>query len=220
MAFLKTLLISTLAVAASAHPLIGHRHNHGAPPTVTVYDYEVVTAIGTSVPTPISSSIAIPSSSVATPSSSVVASPTATAVSGVTIVNNMDKSLYVWSTSDTSNEMETLSSGGGSYNEDWRINSDGGGISIKVSTSTEESSVLQFEYTLGEPTIWWDMSSINLDKSDPIVDAGFAVSISDTSCTTVTCAPGDSSCSESYQLPDDVATRSCVSTATFILTIG
>eukprot|EP01084_Bolivina_argentea_P165884 288110_1 len=84
---------------------------------------------------------------------------------GIQIVNNMDTDVYLWTTSSGSSSMKTLSSGGGDYSEDWDTNSNGGGISIKMSTTQDESSVLQFEYTQNGDTLFWDMSSIDLDSS-------------------------------------------------------
>ncbi|KAJ6027973.1 hypothetical protein N7540_003549 [Penicillium herquei] len=157
---------------------------------------------------------------VASSTSDVVESATATSGSGVQIYNNMNETVYLWTTSDVSEGMNTLIPKGGSYYETWQINSDGGGISIKMGTDTEEQSVLQFEYTKEDETLWWDMSSINLDKDSAIVKYGFAVTSNDDSCSTVTCDGGDADCSESYQHPDDIDTLSCTSSAAFVLTLG
>ncbi|KAJ5626999.1 hypothetical protein N7528_004426 [Penicillium herquei] len=157
---------------------------------------------------------------VASSTSDVIESATATAGSGVKIYNNMNETIYLWTTSDVSEGMNTLIPKGGSYYETWQINSDGGGISIKMGTDTEEQSVLQFEYTKEDETLWWDMSSINLDKDSAIVKAGFEVTSNDSSCSTVTCDAGDADCSESYQHPDDIDTLSCTSSAAFVLTLG
>ncbi|KAJ5525388.1 Secreted thaumatin-like protein calA [Penicillium frequentans] len=171
-------------------------------------------------PTPIVTPTWTTSSSVvASSTSDVIETATATGGSGVNIVNNIGKTIYLWTTSETSGEMVTIEEDG-TYYEDWQINSDGGGISIKLSTSTTEDSVLQFEYTKEDETIWWDMSSINLLKTSLFVEKGFSVTSNDASCSTVTCDAGDEDCSESYQLPDDVDTRSCSSSAAFTLTLG
>ncbi|RHZ47210.1 hypothetical protein CDV55_100245 [Aspergillus turcosus] len=138
---------------------------------------------------------------------------------GVEIVNNMSETVYLWSVSDTSSEMQTIPVGG-SYTETWRTNPNGGGISIKMSTAADLASVLQFEYTEAGETLFWDLSSINLNPQSPIVAAGFGVSISDPSCPTATCAPGDVNCAESYQFPDDHNTRACGTGAAFTLTLG
>ncbi|KAJ5671945.1 hypothetical protein N7507_001072 [Penicillium longicatenatum] len=172
-------------------------------------------------PTPIVTPTWTTSSSVvASSTSEVIETATATGGSGVKIVNNLGSTVYLWTTSNVAGDMVTIEESGGHYYEDWQINSDGGGISIKMSTSTSESSVLQFEYTKEDETIWWDMSSINLEKTSEFVENGFSVTSNDASCSTVTCDAGDEDCSESYQHPDDVDTRSCSSSAAFILTLG
>jgi hypothetical protein len=116
--------------------------------------------------------------------------------------------------------MQTVTPGGGIYTESWRTNSDGGGISIKMSTSESEDSVLQFEYTKGDSTLWWDLSSINLASDSSFVSSGFAVTTDDSSCTSAKCAAGDTTCAASYQEPDDVDTHSCSTSAAFTLNLG
>ena len=247
----KTLgLIANLAAAASAQPHGHHhrRHAHqardvdveieyvtewvtiGGEPAAATATASILTAVNAvnavnAVPTPIVSSSAVvtPSSSSTYASASASATgSTSSSGSGVTIVNNLAKDVYLWSTSNVGGEMQTLSANGGSYSETWQINPDGGGISIKMATETVEENVLQFEYTLESSieTIWWDMSSINLSDDSLFVSEGFKVVSDESSCTTVTCLAGDSNCSESYQQPDDVDTQSCVSTAAFTLTLG
>ncbi|KAJ6095891.1 Secreted thaumatin-like protein calA [Penicillium sp. IBT 16267x] len=172
-------------------------------------------------PTPIATPTWTTSSSlVASSTSDVVETATATGGSGVNIVNNLAQTVYLWTTSNVAGDMVTIESGGGRYYEDWQINSDGGGISIKLSTDTSESSVLQFEYTKEDETIWWDMSSINLLQTSLFVLEGFSVTSNDASCSTVTCDAGDANCSQSYQHPDDIDTRSCSSSAAFTLNLG
>ncbi|KAL3433314.1 hypothetical protein BDV09DRAFT_112660 [Aspergillus tetrazonus] len=138
---------------------------------------------------------------------------------GVTLINNLSQDLYLWSVSATASPMVTLPAGQ-SYQETWQINPTGGGISIKIGCSEDGSDVLQYEYTKVGDLLFWDMSSIDLSSDSPLVAAGFDVSIDDSSCDTVTCAPGDVNCSESYQYPDDHNTRACSSSAAYTLTLG
>lgn len=138
----------------------------------------------------------------------------------VQFVNNMGSDVYLWTTSSDSGNMQTLSSGGGTYSENWQTNSNGGGISIKLSTTQTEDSVLQFEYTVDSDTLYWDLSSINLDSSSDFIKSGFSVKPSDSSCQSATCEPGDTNCAESYQHPDDVNTLSCSVDAQYIVTLG
>ncbi|PYH99854.1 hypothetical protein BO71DRAFT_367900 [Aspergillus ellipticus CBS 707.79] len=143
---------------------------------------------------------------------------------GVEIVNSMDSTtVYAWSVSDRVSNMQTLSAGGGSYQESWQTNSDGGGISIKLSTTETQSDVLQFEYTKSGDTIFWDMSCINLGSDSAFTKYGFSVKPSkeDTNCPTVTCAAGETSCAEAYNNPDDnEATHGCPIDTQFTLTLG
>ncbi|KAL4920715.1 hypothetical protein BDW62DRAFT_162655 [Aspergillus aurantiobrunneus] len=138
---------------------------------------------------------------------------------GVTIVNNLGQDIYLWSVSATSAPMEIVPAGK-AYHENWQVNPAGGGISIKMGCSEDLGNVLQYEYTKVGDLLFWDMSSINLKPESPLVSAGFAVTIDDDSCDTVTCAPGDTQCSESYQFPDDHNTRACSTGAAYTLTLG
>ncbi|KAJ5373253.1 hypothetical protein N7517_005259 [Penicillium concentricum] len=138
---------------------------------------------------------------------------------GLQIVNNMGTDLYVWTITDNPGEMKTLSAGG-DFSEEWTTNDNGGGVSIKISASEDRDSVLQFEYTQDGDTLFWDMSSIDLDETSAFVKSGFTVQPSDTSCRTVSCAPGDVNCKDAYQLPDDVNTYSCSLSSGFTLTLG
>ncbi|KAL2843897.1 hypothetical protein BJY01DRAFT_215417 [Aspergillus pseudoustus] len=137
----------------------------------------------------------------------------------VSIVNNVGQDVYLWSVSATSGAMETLPVGA-TYQEAWQTNPNGGGISIKLGCSADGASVLQFEYTKAGELLFWDMSSINLNPDSPLINAGFTVTIDDETCDTVTCAPGDVNCSESYQFPDDHNTRACLASASWTLTLG
>jgi len=138
----------------------------------------------------------------------------------VQFVNNLGSDLYLWTTSDDAGSMKTLSSGGGTYSETWKTNPNGGGISIKLSTTQDEDSVLQFEYTVTDETLYWDLSSINLDSSSDFIKNGFSAVPSDSSCVSATCKAGDTNCAQSYQHPDDVNTNSCSTSAQYTVTLG
>ncbi|KAJ5594694.1 uncharacterized protein N7459_000902 [Penicillium hispanicum] len=153
-------------------------------------------------------------------STSSTASSTSTSGGGVQIVNNMDTTVYLWTTSSNSGDMQTLNSGGGTYSESWATNSDGGGISIKMSTSTNEDSVLQFEYTEDGETLFWDLSCIDLDSDSEFISSGFSVTPEDSSCSSASCAAGDTDCADAYQESDDDDTNSCSSSVGYTLTLG
>ncbi|KAL2802783.1 hypothetical protein BJX63DRAFT_413999 [Aspergillus granulosus] len=141
---------------------------------------------------------------------------------GVSIINNLNITVYLWSTVSTSSssDMQSLAPGGGSYFESWQTTSDGSGISIKMSTTEDQSSVLQFEYTSDDGTLYWDLSSIDLDKDSIFVEEGFSATPDDSSCSAVTCAAGDADCAASYQNPDDDDTNTCNSAVQVTLTLG
>jgi len=142
---------------------------------------------------------------------------------GVTIHNNLEGSVYAWSVSNSAGDMKTLSAGGGSYEESWRENSNGGGVSIKLSTEPNQDDVLQFEYTQSGDTIFWDMSCINMGSDSKFTKYGFTVEPSETSsnCPSVNCKAGDTQCAEAYLQPkDDHATHGCPINTQFTVNIG
>ncbi|KKK20884.1 hypothetical protein P175DRAFT_0445869 [Aspergillus ochraceoroseus IBT 24754] len=149
---------------------------------------------------------------------------TSSGTGSVTIVNSMDIPVYAWSVTDRVSEMQTLSAGGGSYTESWQHNSNGGGVSIKLSTTEDQSDVLQFEYTESGETIYWDMSCIDMNRVDStFTKYGFSVAPSATgaNCPSVSCGAGDSACAEAYLQPkDDHATHGCPVDTTFTLNLG
>lgn len=179
----------------------------------------------TSVPTlDVPSATSVPVSSVPATTSSlspstVDSAPRATGT-GLNILNNLEETVYLWVVTETQGDMQTLAPGQSFDGHSWLTNSNGGGISIKMSTTESCDSVLQFEYTQSGQTLFWDLSSINLLKTSSFVTRGFGVKISDESCTDATCAAGDANCIESYQHPDDVNTLACSIDAAYTLTLG
>ncbi|CAG7915525.1 unnamed protein product [Penicillium olsonii] len=209
---------------------------------LAVENFAVASSSSTETPSSVPTSTAVPTTSVPTlniPSTTsvptVVPTPTAVATStlvpsstsaasatgsGLSIQNNLEDTVYLWVVTETQGEMQTLKSGETFDGHSWLTNSNGGGISIKMSTSELCDSVLQFEYTQSGDVLFWDLSSINLLKTSAFVKAGFGVTISDSSCTSATCAAGDANCIESYQHPDDVNTLACTIDAAYTLTLG
>ena len=142
---------------------------------------------------------------------------------GVEIVNNLEHDVYAWSVSNRAGDMKTLSAGGGSYSEPWHTNSNGGGVSIKLSTQPDQTDVLQFEYTQGGDTIFWDMSCIDMGTDSKFTDYGFTVEPSETgaNCPPVNCHAGDKTCADAYLQPkDDHATHGCPINTSFKMNIG
>lgn len=171
------------------------------------------------VPTPSSSTIA-PS----VPTTTAVASSTSSAATasgtGLVVANQLDKPIYAWVTNNVPGEMQTIPAGGSLPLHEWLVNPNGGGVSVKFSTTTSNAdSVLQFEYTYEHPTLWWDMSSINMLLDSLFVTHGFLVT-NDAGCKTVTCEGGNANCKESYQHPNDIDTLSCTAQSLFTLTLA
>ncbi|KAH8693025.1 hypothetical protein BGW36DRAFT_302917 [Talaromyces proteolyticus] len=138
---------------------------------------------------------------------------------GVEITNNMEQTIYLWSVGDSSSEMQTLNTGD-TYSEIWQTRAVGG-YSIKMSFSEQQTDVLQFEYTLEDPTIWWDLSCIDMGSNSQFTTVGFAVSSNDVTCPSATCAPGDSACADAYLVPsDNQATHACASADLMTLNLG
>lgn len=149
---------------------------------------------------------------------------TAPASGSVLITNNLNTDIYAWSVSDNVGPMQTLSANGGTYTEAWRVNPNGGGVSIKLATTPSQSDVLQFEYTQVPDTIFWDLSCINMEANSEFTKYGFSVLPSEgesASCPSAVCKAGDSACAAAYLQPtDDRATHGCPINTGLALTIG
>lgn len=153
---------------------------------------------------------------------STASEPTETTgdLGGVRVVNNMARDVFLWSVSDVPSSMVVVPSGE-CYQEDWRLNPDGGGISIKMSTTPDMMDILQYEYTLIPPIAWWDVSEINMSPGSEFQALGFTVTSDNASCPTVTCGRADAACPGVYHKPDDdYATHACHETTHMTLTLG
>lgn len=142
---------------------------------------------------------------------------------GVTIKNNLDKEIYYWSVGGgEAEEMHTLAPNGGSYSEPWQ-SPESGGVSIKMATEPDKSNILQFEYTVSQSLIFWDISAVDMQSSSVFTKTGFGVKPSKPggNCPTAVCHAGDSSCSQIYLQPkDDHATHGCPIDTHFEMEIG
>jgi len=136
------------------------------------------------------------------------------------VKNKCSEPVYLWSVADLFGvEMVTIKPGG-QYSEPYQLNPNGGGISIKLSLTPSRDGVTQFEYTLADPTIFYDISNID---GYPFLKWGVSLTPSDKSCPVVVCDPGVALCKEAYNQPyDDWATKGCPATSdlTMVLCIG
>ncbi|KAL1967558.1 hypothetical protein VTN77DRAFT_3073 [Rasamsonia byssochlamydoides] len=140
---------------------------------------------------------------------------------GVTIINNMEDTMYLWSVANSADAPMVTLGQGETYSENWRLNPDGGGISIKMATTPSQADVLQYEYTLVDPVIYWDLSCINMGTNSEFTKVGFAVTSDNPNCQSATCAPGDTACADAYLFPtDDQATHGCQASTHMTLNIG
>jgi hypothetical protein len=140
------------------------------------------------------------------------------AVGSTILKNECSSDVYVWTVSDTPGTMVTIPAGG-KYSEAYQANPDGGGISMKIATSTEQSTITQFEYTLTD-VLWYDISNIN---GFPFMASGLTLIPSDSSCRSMICPAGVELCTAAYNQPDDnAATAMCSNTGdmTLILCSG
>jgi hypothetical protein len=138
----------------------------------------------------------------------------------VTIKNNMGQTIYLWTTTNIPEPMVTLPNGQ-TYQENWKINPDAGGVSIKISTTLNEADIFQYEYTLIGTTIWWDVSLINMAITSLFDTLGFTVTSDNPNCLKVNCPAGDTQCNDAYLFPtDDQATRACEATTNMVLNLG
>ena len=92
----------------------------------------------------------------------LLAALASTASAGKAIIqNSCSFPVYLSSVSNTAGPTQELAANGGTYTENWRANPNGGGISIKIAADKAFSEITQFEYTLEDPELWYDLSNIN-----------------------------------------------------------
>lgn len=195
-----------------------------ATPTSTSTPTPTSTSTTSVAPTSTSTSSVAPATTSVAPSTSSAKKPVPTGSQtpggGVTIINNMGQDMYLWSVSNTPAQMMTLAPGQ-TYAETWRINPDGGGISIKVNSVPSLENVLQYEYTLSGDTIFWDVSLINMEVASLLTSLGFEVTSTGAECLSAICPPGDFECAAAYLFPtDDHATHGCPAQTEMTLRLG
>jgi hypothetical protein len=153
----------------------------------------------------------------------------ATAVSSVQalgnaiIYNKCSYPVYMWATDAARNPSDpTTIAPGGSYQEGYHTPAFGG-VSLKLSKTTSDLKITQFEYTVqpfdGTNFVWYDGSNVNCQGTDcPFYYDGMYLETSIGSCPTRTCTPGAATCTGFYTLyNDDVNSLSCDDSADTIL---
>lgn len=117
---------------------------------------------------------------------------------GNAIINNRcSYDIWMWSVDQTHAAPAVKISAGSTHSEPARSSCEGCGTSMKISTSSTLSTgtQTQFEYSFAAGQIWYDISFVdcangNDASSCPGHADGLAMSTSDSSCTSVKCAPG------------------------------
>jgi hypothetical protein len=146
------------------------------------------------------------------------AAATVSAQGSAIIVNHCPFDTYVWPVdAERDPQSPTTIPSGGSYSEVYHTPSTGG-VSLKVSNQNTMTSITQFEYTLADE-IFYDGSNINCDTSDcPFWQYNLYIEASEPSCPGRPC-PSQTACDGFYQMPNDVDTLACASSADTILHI-
>ncbi|OCK77124.1 hypothetical protein K432DRAFT_272542, partial [Lepidopterella palustris CBS 459.81] len=128
--------------------------------------------------------------------------------------------VYVWSVANAMNNTTNhLAPIIGDFNETYRTNPNGGGVSLKIATTPIDSNITQFEYTYHteNPNVYYDISNVN---GYPFEEWGLTLSPSSSNCSSVLCNPGIAICPDVYNQPnDDFATKNCDVSANLTLTL-
>lgn len=120
------------------------------------------------------------------------------------VVNNCPSDLYLWSVGDVAAPMVTISAGA-NWTEAYQTRAYGG-ISIKISPTIDDTSIVQFEYTLDDK-LWYDLSNVN---GNPFRSSDLLLSSKGTTCQDIACPAGESNCKMAYTVfDDDYATHAC-----------
>ncbi|PYI09137.1 hypothetical protein BO78DRAFT_309071, partial [Aspergillus sclerotiicarbonarius CBS 121057] len=139
----------------------------------------------------------------------------------VRIINTLDIELYLWSISIQAGPLNILAANGGAYEELWRPTINGTGVSIKIATADSMLDVLQFEYSIVYPTVYWDVSCINLDNSSVMITKGLSAIPDIPGCPFVICDETSDACPDVYYKPyDNYAVRGCSANASVDMQIG
>jgi len=146
------------------------------------------------------------------------------ALGSAIINNNCAFPVYMWAVdADRNPSSPTTIPAGGSWSEGYHTPASGG-VSLKLSTTTQKQYITQFEYTvqsyLANPFVWYDGSNVDCTGSEcPFWNYGINLKTSSPSCPTRDCPIGQV-CTGFYTLyNDDVNSLSCDDTADTIMTL-
>ncbi|CAG8198662.1 unnamed protein product [Penicillium salamii] len=137
------------------------------------------------------------------------------------ILNNCETAVYLMVTREWDFPVRILDPGE-LYQERYQFSTQGG-TSMKLANSTDDlqngKNQVQLEYTCTD-RCYVDMSLINNDAKFPGHNTTLSLRPSNSSCDTLTCIAGDTTCRDAYFIPtDDHAVRACSLEASWILTL-
>ncbi|KAK2763763.1 hypothetical protein FQN54_009380 [Arachnomyces sp. PD_36] len=137
---------------------------------------------------------------------------------GNAIINNKcSHDIYLWSIGSSADAEQHTIASGETFSENYRTTSNGGGVSLKMSLTESQDEVSQFEYTIVEPQVFYDLSNIN---GYPFAEGGITIEPSDSSCPSISCEAGEPNCKEAYNQPyDDWATKGCDCSSDLVLNL-
>ena len=154
----------------------------------------ILASLATAAPAPLSS----PDNDIVLPPGVIEQAPAGGAAIGSAIVtNNCGFSVLLRSVDDSVGPEVTIAPGG-TYSEQFHTSGNGGGISIKVDQNGDPASsgdIAQFEYTLADNLVYYDLSLIN---GDPFQAERQAVTPADGSCHQVVCDAGENPCGDAF----------------------
>ncbi|KAI9719340.1 MAG: hypothetical protein M1828_006241 [Chrysothrix sp. TS-e1954] len=129
----------------------------------------------------------------------------------VEVSNNCTSPVYVQSNSATT---PTTIQPGSVYS----MPATGTGVSVKVGVTPQLPHPLLIAYTLSNGLVYYDLSTLN---GNSFIPQGFHLRPSDTSCHTISCAPGANPCTDTYypgQPSNHNPVYACQSGSNFVLT--
>jgi hypothetical protein len=114
-------------------------------------------------------------------------------------MNQCDFDVFIWSVANVPNNSQTVAPNN-FWSEPYRLNPNGGGISLKVATQSIDTTIVQLQYTyhVDDPNIPYDISNLN---GYPFMEWGFNLFPSIPSCPTVLCDPGVPLCANGFNNP-------------------
>jgi hypothetical protein len=163
---------------------------------------------------------------IATLSAFAAAATAVQALGSAYIINKCPFDTYMWTVDAERNPQAPITiKSGETWSEGYHTPS-AGGVSLKISRTTECKHITQLEYTVqpynGDKFVWYDGSNVDCTGTDcPFQAYGLELTTSKgTACPQRVCTAGDLVCSGFYTVwNDDINSLSCDDTADTLLTL-